>query len=146
MPDIIFHTGHINGFANLIAIDTLHHQTIILLTNDDYRQLYVTMQSLQNIVQNNTTFNNWLSNKPANNLVDYKGIYSIGDLKVNIKDTSNYLEAAAFGQKQFLRWYQNDEFFFLNMEGIVKFERNKQGGVIALKSFQDYSWVTLKKE
>ena len=104
------------------------------------------MQSLQNIVLNNTAFNNWLSNKPANNLTDYKGIYSIGDLKVNIKDTLNYLEAMAFGQKQFLRWYQKDEFFFLNSEGIVKFERNNQGGVIALKSFQDYNWVTLKKE
>jgi len=146
MPDAIFHTGHINGFADLIAIDTIHRQTIILLTNDDYRQLYVTMQSLKNILLNNTTFNNWLSNKPGNNLAEYKGIYSIGDLKVAIKDTLNYLEGEAFGQKQFLRWYQNDAFFFLNMEGIVKFERNNQGKVIALKSFQDYSWVTLKKE
>jgi CubicO group peptidase (beta-lactamase class C family) len=146
MPDVIFHTGHINGFANLIAIDTTHHLTIILLTNDDYRQLYVTMQSLYNIFLNNTTFTNWLNNKPGNNLAEYKGIYSIGDLKVNIKDTTNYLEAEAFGQKQFLRWYQNDEFFFLNMEGIVKFERNTRGGVFALKSFQDYNWVTLKKE
>jgi len=41
MPGIIFHEGHINGFANLIAIDTNHHQTIILLTNDDYLQLYM---------------------------------------------------------------------------------------------------------
>jgi len=146
MPDILFHTGHINGFANLIAIDTVHHTTIILLTNNDYKQLYVTMQSLQNIVLNNTVSNVWLSNKPANNLADYKGIYTIGALKVRIKDTLNFLEGEAFGQKQFLRWYQNDEFFFLNMEGIVKFERNDQGVVIALKSFQDYNWVTLKKE
>jgi hypothetical protein len=34
-----------------------------------------------------------------------KGIYSIGNLRVNMKDSLNYLEAAVFGEKQFLRWY-----------------------------------------
>ena len=146
MPDVIFHTGHINGFANLIAIDTIHHQTIILLTNDDYRQLYITMQSLKKILQKDITSDNWLTNTPGNNLSDYKGVYYIGDVKVNIKDTLHYLKGDGFGQIQFLRWYDKDEFFFLNLEGLVKFERNHHGEVVALKSFQDYSWITLKKE
>jgi CubicO group peptidase (beta-lactamase class C family) len=146
MPDVILHEGHINGFANLIAIDTAHHQTIILLTNHDYLQLYVTMQSLKNILQNNIASNEWTANKPPDNLADYRGTYSFGNFKVNIKDTLNYLESDAFGQKQFLKWYCNDEFFFLNLEGIIKFERDNTGNVIALKSFEDYSWVTLKKE
>ena len=146
MPDVIFHEGHINGFANLIAIDTVRHQTIILLTNNDYMQLYITMESLKNILQNRATNNNWMINKPANNLADYRGTYTIGELRVNLKDTSNLLEGDAFGQKQFLRWFGNDEFFFIDQEGIVKFERGNKGNVIALKSFENYSWVELKKE
>jgi CubicO group peptidase (beta-lactamase class C family) len=146
MPDVIFHTGHINGFANLIAIDTIHHYTIVLLTNDDYRQLYITMLGLKNILQNNATRNDWILKKPLNNLADYRGTYSIGSFKVTIKDTLNYLEGEAFGQKQLLRWYGKDEFFFLNQEGIIRFERDNNEKVVALKSFQDYSWVELKKQ
>src|SRR5262249_22117980 len=29
-PDYIFHFGHINGFANLFTIDTVHHLTIVI--------------------------------------------------------------------------------------------------------------------
>ncbi|HTS45484.1 MAG TPA: serine hydrolase domain-containing protein [Puia sp.] len=147
MPEVIVHEGHINGFANLIAIDTVRHHTIILLTNNDYLQLYITMQSLRNILQNDIASNEWIGNKPLDNLADYRGTYSIGNLKVNIKDTLNHLEADALGYKKlFLKWYDNDEFFFLNLEGIVKFKRDNTGNVIALKSFEDYSWITLKKE
>jgi CubicO group peptidase (beta-lactamase class C family) len=147
IPGIIFHEGHINGFANLIAIDTVHHQTIILLTNDDYHQLYITMESLKNILQGKAKYNNWMTNNPTtNNLADYRGAYTIGNLRVNLKDTSNLLEGDAFGQVQFLRWFGNDEFFFLDQEGIIKFERDNKGNVIGLKSFDNYSWVELKKE
>jgi len=146
MPGVILHEGHINGFSNLIAIDTAHHQTIILLTNDDYRQLLITMQSLRIILRNDLASNEWTANKLPENLADYRGVYSIGNLKVNIKDTLHLLQGDAFGQKQFLKWYGKDEFFFLNLEGIIKFERDATGNVIALKSFEDYSWVTLKKD
>jgi CubicO group peptidase (beta-lactamase class C family) len=146
LPGLIMHEGHINGFANLIAIDTSHHQTIILLTNDDYQHLYITMHSLQNILRYNMAANDWMANKPVANLEDYRGAFSIGDLTVHIKDTLNHLEGDAFGQKQYLNWYGTDEFFFLNMEGILRFERDSSGKVIALKSFENYSWVTLKKE
>ena len=88
----------------------------------------------------------WITNKPHHNLSDYRGQYSIGNFKVNIKDTLNGLTGEAFGKKQILKWYSSDEFFFLNREGFVKFERDNKGKVIALKSFEDYSWVTLKKE
>jgi CubicO group peptidase (beta-lactamase class C family) len=146
MPGFIFHTGHINGFANLLAIDTVLHRTIMLLSNHDYKQLYITMQSVQHILQNKATAINCINNTPGNNLADYNGAYSIGDLTVNMKDTSNYLEGNAFGERKLLRWYNNDEFFFLNEEGIVKFERDKRGKVVALRSFQDYNWVELKKQ
>src|SRR5205085_2175806 len=145
LPDVIFHTGHINGFASLIAIDTAHSQTIILLTNDDYRQLYITMQTLKDILQQKETHSKWLANKPFNNLADYRGRYSIGDFKINIKDTSTYLESEVSGRKYFLRWFSKDEFFLLDLDGIVKFERDSGGNVVALKSFQNYSWMTFKK-
>ena len=104
------------------------------------------MQSLKNILQNNIASNEWMANKQLDNLADYRGAFSLGNLKVNIKDTLNHLEGDAFGQKQFLKWYGNDEFFFLNLEGIIRFNRDNTGNVICLKSFDDYSWVTLKKE
>lgn len=146
MPGLIFHMGHINGFANLIAIDTTRKQTIIILTNDDYRQLYITMETIRNILHGEITAIKWVANKPLNNLHDYTGTYSIGDLKINIKDTSVLLAGQAFGQTNFLRWFSNDAFFFLDMEGFVKFERDNAGNVARLKSLQDYNWVTLKKE
>jgi CubicO group peptidase (beta-lactamase class C family) len=146
MPGFIFHTGHINGFANLLAIDTVLHRTIMLLSNHDYKQLYITMHWVQNILQKKATAISWTNNTPGNNLADYSGAYSIGDFTVNMQDTSNYLEGNAFGQKKLLRWYNSDEFFFLDEEGIVKFEREKSGKVIALRSFQDYHWVELKKQ
>jgi hypothetical protein len=146
MPGFIFHTGHINGFANLLSIDTVVHRTIILLSNNDYKQLYVTMQWVQNILQKKATAISWINNKPGNDLADYNGAYSIGGLTVNMKDTASYLEGSAFGERQLLKWYNNDQFFFLNEEGIVKFERDKIGKVVALRSFQDYHWVELKKQ
>jgi CubicO group peptidase (beta-lactamase class C family) len=146
MPDVIYHAGHITGFANLIAIDTTRHHTIILLTNDDYQQLYITMESLRNILLNDQTATSWLDNKPANNLADYRGTYFIGNFKVHIKDSLSFLEAEAFGHKETLRWFSSDEFFFTETEGTVKFERDNSGTVIGLKRFQDYSWVRLTKE
>ena len=118
----------------------------MLLSNHDYKQLYITMHWVQNILQKKATAISWTNNTPGNNLADYSGAYSIGDFTVNMQDTSNYLEGNAFGQKKLLRWYNSDEFFFLDEEGIVKFEREKSGKVIALRSFQDYHWVELKKQ
>jgi CubicO group peptidase (beta-lactamase class C family) len=146
MRDLIFHEGHINGFASLIAIDTARHHTIILLTNDSYRQLYITMHALGNILCNRIGSNGWMANKPLHNLGDYAGVYSSGKFKVTIKDSLNDLVGEAFGQKRLLRRFDKDEFFLLNSEGMVKFERDKTGKVIALKNFDDYSWVTLKRE
>ena len=145
MPDVIFHTGHINGFANLIAIDTIHHQTIILLTNDDYRQLYITMESLRKMLQNDPLADNWTKNKGLNELSDYRGTYRKGSITITIKDTLDCIEGTVSGQKQLLRPFNRDEFYFLDLEGIVRFERGPHGDVIALDSFQDYSWITFQK-
>ncbi len=145
MPNVIFHTGHINGFAGLIAIDTLHHQTIILLSNDDYRQLYITMESLRKMLQNDPLADSWTKSRGLNELSDYRGIYRKGDITVTIKDTLDCIEGTVLGQKQFLRPFDKDEFYFLDLEGIVKFERGPLGDVVALDSFQNYSWITFQK-
>ena len=146
MPDVIFHTGHINGFANLIAIDTIHQYTIVLLTNNSYHQLYVTMQSLRSILNNQVPRIGPKSIRGMGNLSDYSGQYSDGKITVTIKDTLDCIQGTAFGQSQLLRPYTKDEFYFLDSEAIVKFERDPRGQVIALHSFQDYYWTTLKKQ
>jgi CubicO group peptidase (beta-lactamase class C family) len=145
MPGFIFHTGHINGFANLLAIDTIHHQTIILLTNHDYKQLYITMESLRDLLENKITANNWMTNKSPD-LKKYNGNYSIGGLTVHIQDSLDYLEGTAFGETHLLRWHNEDEFFFVDQEGTIYFEKDDRGKIVGLKSFQDYSWVSLKKQ
>jgi CubicO group peptidase (beta-lactamase class C family) len=145
-PELIFHEGHVNGFANLLAMDTVRHQTVIILSNHDYKQLYVTMRSLYNIANNNVDAIEWIKNSPAKNLKQYNGDYSVGDLTVSIKDSANYLRGTAFGNTKLLQRYKDDEFFFLGLEGFVRFERGNNGNVIALNSFQDYSWVRLVKK
>jgi CubicO group peptidase (beta-lactamase class C family) len=144
MPDLIFHMGHINGFANVMAVDTVHSQTIILLTNQDYRQLYITMRSLLYIVQNNK-MDGWIANKPGNYLADYNGNYTFGKIQINIKNDSHYLEGTAFGRKDLLRWYDKDEFFFLEREGFLKFQRDDKGLVTAFQSFDAYHWIEIEK-
>jgi hypothetical protein len=94
-------------------------------------------------------FNKWFNSlpltpdpKPTNNLNDYTGIYSLGEKKMNIRDSSYYL----ISDDYMMVWQKKDEFFHTASESI-KFERNDKGSVIILKRFfGDKLIETLKKE
>lgn len=95
------------------------------------------------------SFNRWFNSlpltpdpKPTNNLADYKGVYSLGEMKMEIRDSSYFL----ISNDYILVWKKNDEFFHDASES-TKFERNDKGDVIALKRyFGDNLTETWKKE
>lgn len=85
------------------------------------------------------SFNNWfntlpitLDPKPTNNLIDYKGVYTLGEERINIRDTSYFLIADPINY--ILVWKNNDEFFHDASEN-VKFERNDIGDVTRLTRY-----------
>ena len=145
LPGLIFHTGHINGFANLIAVDTSLQQTIIILTNSNYQQLYITMQCIRKIIANDSHATSWIKKNYHPALKDFAGTYAIGGFNVEIKEEAPYLAGYAGGEKAMLQSFTKDEFFFTGREGLIKFNRDKNDQVISFSSFQDYEWVELKK-
>ena len=95
------------------------------------------------------SFNKWFNSltltpdpKPTNNLVDYTGVYSLEEKKMNIRDSLYFLMSDDY----MMVWTKNDEFFHTASES-VKFERNDKGRVIILKKyFGDKVFETWKKE
>jgi hypothetical protein len=95
------------------------------------------------------SFNKWFNSlpltpdpKPTNNLVDYSGVYSLEEKKMNIRDSSYFL----ISDDYMMVWKKNDEFLHGASESI-KFERNAKGRVIILKRyFGDKVIETWKKE
>jgi hypothetical protein len=71
-----------------------------------------------------------LDPKPTNNLADYTGVYSLEGNTMKIRDSLYYLKADNY----MMVWKKNDEFFHTASESI-KFERNDEGDVIALKKY-----------
>ena len=85
------------------------------------------------------SFNRWFNSlsltpdpKPTNNLVDYRGVYSLKEEKISIRDSSYFLIAEPINY--ILVWKNNDEFFHDASES-TKFERNDKGDVITLKHY-----------
>lgn len=86
-----------------------------------------------------SSFNRWFNSlpltpdpKPTNNLMDYRGVYSLGKEKISIRDSSYFLIAEPINY--ILVWKNNDEFFHDASES-TKFERNEKGDVITLKRY-----------
>lgn len=144
-PNLLLHTGHINGFANIMAIDTSQQQTIIVLTNSDYKQLLVTLFCMRDIIQENAHALNWMGHNALTNIAEYAGTYAIGDFAVEIKSEDPDLAVYFPGGKEILRSFIKDEFFFINREHLIKFNRDKSDRIVSLSSFQDYEWTELKK-
>jgi len=144
-PGIIFHTGHINGFANLIAIDTILKQTFIFLTNTDFHQLYVSLWAARQILAGDDGSMDWIRATKSHPLEDYTGTYSVDGLQVEIKAEYPDLAGYVAGNKDLLKAYSKDEFFFNDREGLVRFKRDSTGKVISLNAFQDYEWVEMRK-
>jgi CubicO group peptidase (beta-lactamase class C family) len=146
LSDRIMHQGHINGFANQISIDTVNHYTIIILSNDDFKQLFVTGKIISVILKRKENPFAWLMQKiPSQSLNEYAGIYVRGRDTIISKNENNilvsYINKRALPMKPFLR----DEFFTEPFEGNIQFERNSKSEVIGVSSFEDYKWVEWKK-
>ncbi len=142
---MLYHTGHINGFANLIAIDTALSHTIILLTNTNYRQLYISFQTIRRTLIGETRPTNWTLPPDASLLNDYAGTYFMEGMRVEIRPQYPDLTGSLAGQIYLLKKFLKDEFFFKDQEGLIRFNRDSAGNVISLSSLEDYKWVELKK-
>jgi CubicO group peptidase (beta-lactamase class C family) len=146
LSDRIMHQGHINGFANQISIDTVNHSTIIILSNDDFKQLFVTGKIISVILKGKENSFTWLMQKiPPQSLNEYAGVYVRGSDTIINKNENNilvsYINKRALPMNPFLR----DEFFTEPFEGNIQFERNSKSEVIGVSSFEDYKWVEWKK-
>jgi len=140
----LFHEGHINGFANLISIDTVRKQTIIILSNSDFKYLFINMMSAQRIMTGDPDALRWTDNKPIN-YKDYLGKYQVANLTAEIKEEKGRLVAYGPTGRLTLRSFGKDGFFFINREGFIVFKRDAGSNVVSLSSFEDYEWVELKK-
>jgi CubicO group peptidase (beta-lactamase class C family) len=146
LPGRIMHQGHINGFANQISIDTANHRTVIILSNDGFKQLFVTGKIISLILEGKGNYSDWLTrNLSSRSLNEYAGVYVHGSDTVISKIENNtlvsYINNRPLPVKPFLR----DEFFLEPFEGNIQFERNSRNEVTGVLSFEDYNWVEWKK-
>jgi CubicO group peptidase (beta-lactamase class C family) len=147
LPNELVHTGHINGFANLISIDDAHHRTIIILSNNDYQKLYIMQETITSILNKNKNALKWMSAKLSDAELDqYVGVYKRDNIiEITIKKENGRLISYVRGQPIELFPLTTDIFFAEPFDGDVSFERNSSNEVIAVKSFQDYSFLRLIK-
>jgi CubicO group peptidase (beta-lactamase class C family) len=146
LPDRIMHQGHINGFANQISIDTVNHYTIIILSNDDFKQLFVTGKIISVILKRKENSFAWLMQKiPSQALNEYAGVYVRGSDTIINKNENNMLVSYINNRPLPLKPFLKDEFFMEPFEGNIQFERNSKREVIGVSSFEDYKWVEWKK-
>lgn len=147
MPDQLMHQGHINGFANQISIDTINHLTIIILSNDNFKQLYVTGKTISSILNKDKNPLNWISEKiPLSLMNEYTGLYVFGKdsvwSKIENGEFTSYYNGHPMPQ-----WlpFLKDEFFSGVFEGNIMYIRNKEGRVTGVNIFDDYHWDEWKK-
>src|SRR5436190_9072199 len=146
LPEKIMHQGHINGFANHISIDTVNHYTVIILSNNDFKELYVTGEIITSILHGNTDAINSLTQKMSQRqLKDYEGEYVKGKDTVFNKIENG--ELISYYNNQSLRWkpFAKDEFFCEAFEGNIFFQRDHKNEIISVRNFEDYNWVEYKK-
>jgi CubicO group peptidase (beta-lactamase class C family) len=148
LPDQIMHQGHINGFADQISVDTVNHFTIILLTNNDFKQLFVTSRTILSILKEERNALKWISsNWEDYELKKYEGEYVLNNDTVINKVSNGTLISTYKGQS--LPWHQASEgnFFCEYFEGNLWAETNESGEISGVVSFEDYflySWKKIK--
>lgn len=146
LPNEILHTGHINGFANLISIDTLHHRTIIILSNSNFNKLYVLQETIVSILNKNKDALQWTAGKlNEGSLNEYIGTYQNNNLAVTVKNENGKLISYVNGRPLQLLPLRKDVFFANEIDGDLIVERNENNKIVSVKSFEDYSFVRLKK-
>jgi CubicO group peptidase (beta-lactamase class C family) len=146
LPDKIMHQGHINGFANQISIDTVNHHTVIILSNDGFKQLFVTGKIISFSLERKGNYFDWLAqNISSQTLNEYAGVYVLGSDTVIIRIEKNTLVSYINNRPLPLKPFLKDEFFIEPFEGNIHYVRNNRNEVTGVVSFQDYNWVEWKK-
>lgn len=146
LPDKMMHQGHINGFANHISIDTLNRYTVIILSNDDFKELFATGKIISSILHGNNEASNYLIQKNSSQqLNEYTGVYALGSDTIFNKVENGELVSYFNGEPLIWKPFAKDEFFCELFEGNILFERNKANVIIGTKSFEDYNWIEYKK-
>jgi hypothetical protein len=146
LPNEILHTGHINGFANLVSIDTTHRRTIIILSNSDYKRLYVMQETIISILNKDKDPLGWIPGKlKGEELNAYTGTYQYQNIVVPIKNEDGKLVSYVFGKPVQLFFFRKDEFFAEGLDGNLTFGRDKDNKVISVTSFEDYSFTRFEK-
>ena len=128
----IFHLGYINGFANQISIKPDNQKTVIILTNNNFKQLHVTSKTMQNILNGDITANDWIRNQPVTkDLEKYNGTYINNTDTVILKAENNKL-ITYFGPYSF-SWRKGpgEIFFCENIEATFECERDADLNVTA---------------
>ncbi len=146
LSDVLLHQGHINGFANQLLIDTIHHNTIIILSNNSFRQLFITAKTISDMMLGKKDVSGWLNQKiPGSRLREFEGTY------IHNKDTVEFISDGesiiSYYQNHKATWkhFTDDEFFREDFEGNIFFERNKNSEIIGIRSLEDYDFVEYKK-
>jgi CubicO group peptidase (beta-lactamase class C family) len=146
LPNEILHTGHINGFANLISIDTAHQRTIIILSNSDFKKLYVLQETIVSLLNNNKNALQWTTTKLSNRQMDeMTGSFQYKNSVVTINNENGKLMNRVRGRSMELFPYAKDVFFTKDYDGDIILERNEKNEIIAIRVFQNYSFVRFKK-
>ena len=146
LPDKIMHQGHINGFSNQISIDTVNHYTVIILSNDGFKQLFVAGEIISFILERKRNYSDCLMQKiSSQSLNEYAGVYVHGSDTVISKIENNALVSYINNRPLPMKPFLKDEFFMEAFEGNIQFERNSRSEVTGVLSFEDYNWVEWKK-
>lgn len=140
------HTGHINGFANMVSIDTIHHRSIIILSNIDFKQLYLLRESIVSILDKKRNALKWISAKlPAKALDQYTGTFKRGNTELFVKNENGRLMGSIRNRPMEFFHFDNDRFYNSALDGIITFDRNESNEVVGIKTFQSYAFQRYEK-
>ena len=144
--DQLIHTGHINGFANIISLDRLHHRSVIILSNADFKQLYALQETIVSILDKKKNALSWINALlPAKKLDEYTGTFKRGSTEVVIKNDNGRLLGHIRNRPMEFVPFTTDRFLNSALDGIITFERNKNNEVVAIKTFQSYAFQRYEK-
>ncbi|HUS03112.1 MAG TPA: serine hydrolase domain-containing protein [Chitinophagaceae bacterium] len=141
-----FHTGHINGFANIISMDTLHHRSVIILSNTEFKQLYVLRETIVSILDRKKNVLKWMTEKiPAKEMDQYTETFKRAGTELVIKNENGRLKGSIRNRPMEFFHFDKDRFFNSALDGIITFERNKNNEIAGIKTFQSYAYQRYEK-
>jgi hypothetical protein len=103
-------------------------------------------ETILSILDKNKNALKWMSAKlPVDETDQYTGTYKHDNIEVTVNKENGKLLSYFNGRSIELFPVGGDTFFAENLDGDISFERDKSNHVIALKSFQNYSFLRLIK-